>query len=51
MKGNFHNLDMSHYRFARTCEGFRVERKSSSWAWWLAGAACGALILLAVVTI
>lgn len=48
MKGNFQHLDMRHYRFERRCEGLYVERKSPSWAWWLAGAGVG-LLLLAVL--
>ena len=48
MKGNFHPMDMRHYRFERRCEGFYVERDSSGWAWWLAGAAL-ALIFLGVL--
>jgi len=43
--------DDKHWRFARTCPGFRPERESAGWAWWIAGAVCGALILLAMVTL
>lgn len=47
--GKLYNHDPRQFRFSRQCEGFHVERESSGWAWWIAGAGVGALILAVVV--
>ena len=48
--GRYYNHDPRHYRFMRECSGLGARREvSSGLAWWLAGAVCGALILMAVV--
>lgn len=49
--GKYYDHDPRHFRFMNRCEGYRANtpaQDGSEIAWWLVGAGCGALILLAL---